>query len=70
VIADHDVDLVRLAAERDLRDRTAPVETFEARTAHGTQRFEGCTTGFEWPPPEVAVFQATMTTTAPPGGIE
>jgi hypothetical protein len=47
VIADHDVDLVRLAAERDLRDRTAPVETFEARTAHGTQRFEGCTTGFE-----------------------
>jgi hypothetical protein len=43
-VTDHDVDLERLAAERNLGGRTAPVETLEALPMHGTQRFEWRTT--------------------------
>jgi hypothetical protein len=37
-VADHHVDLVRLAAESDLGDRAAPVEALEARAVNGTKR--------------------------------
>ena len=63
-VTNHHIHLIRLAAEHDLRSRTAEKHSKLGRVTV-TNFFSGARPGFNLPPPDVADFYPTTTTTAP-----